>query len=280
MSKLTSCISDSAPDYEASVDASPYHDGRSILEVQHVEKIYGNRDIYTHALNGLTFEMKTGDFIALMGPSGSGKTTLLKCIAALENLTAGSILVDGVKLNKLKPHERTAFRSKHISFIFQDSNLLSTLTGYENIALPLSIQGIPAPKIHTRVQEIASTLGIENELMKFPSQMSGGQCQRVAAARAIITKPKIVLADEPTGSLDSRNATILLELLAHINQHYQCTILMVTHSALAASYAQRALFIKDGKLFTAVERPSNNRKLFFEELLDVQAFLSGEHHAR
>ncbi len=208
-----------------------------ILKVDDVEKYYGNKTNLTKAVNHITFSLDKGEFVGIMGASGSGKTTLLNCISTIDKVTAGHIYVDGKDITKIKGNNLNRFRREELGFIFQDFNLIDTLTAYENIALALSIQNVKPKEIEKRVNAIADKLGIDDVLKKYSYQMSGGQKQRVAAARALITNPKLVLADEPTGALDSKSARQLLESMKHINELLSATILMVTHDAFTASYA-------------------------------------------
>lgn len=210
-----------------------------------------------------------------MGPSGSGKTTLLNCISTIDSVTSGHIIVDGNDITELRGKKLSAFRREKLGFIFQDFNLLDTLTAHENISLALSISGIKPFEIKKRVENIARSLNIEDVLEKYPYQMSGGQQQRVAAARAMVTNPAIVLADEPTGALDSRSSQMLLTILEELNEKLLATILMVTHDAFTASYCQRILFIKDGKIFNEIHKGQKTRKEFFEEIIDVVSLLGG-----
>ncbi len=247
-----------------------------ILEVQNIEKYYGNRFNLTKAISGISFEVVKGEFVGIMGASGSGKTTLLNCISTIDKVTAGHIIINNEDITKLRGNKLNKFRREELGFIFQDFNLLDTLTCYENIALALTIQKIHAREIDYRVNEIAKKLDISNILKKYPYQVSGGQKQRVASARAIITNPKLVLADEPTGSLDSKSARQLLENFEFLNQKLQATILMVTHDAFTASYANRILFIKDGKIFNELVKGNSTRKQFFEKIIEVQTLLGGD----
>lgn len=248
----------------------------TILKVEKIEKYYGNKSSLTKAVDNISFEVKRGEFVAIMGASGSGKTTLLNVISTIDRVTCGHIYVSGKDITKLKGNELNKFRREHLGFIFQDFNLLDTLTAYENIALALSIQNIPASEIEKRVKEVSKSLDIENILHKFPYQMSGGQKQRVASARAIITNPKLVLADEPTGALDSKSAKMLLERFNHLNTEMDATILMVTHDAFTASYASRVIFIKDGHIFSEINRGDDTRKVFFDKIIDTVTLLGGD----
>lgn len=250
----------------------------SILEVNHIKKVYKTRMGADEviALRDVHFSVEPGEFVAIMGESGSGKTTLLNILASLDTPTAGKVLVDGKDFTMLRDNERAIFRRSNLGFIFQDFNLLDTLTAYENIALALSIQNTPAKKIDEKIKKIAKDLAIEEVLNKYPYQMSGGQKQRVASARAIITNPKLILADEPTGALDSKSAKLLLESLKHLNEELSATILMVTHDSFTASYAGRILFIKDGKIFHELRRGADSRKEFFNKIIDVVTLLGGD----
>ncbi len=232
--------------------------------------------VQTCALPLLSFEVDKGEFVAIMGASGSGKTTLLNCISTIDKVTAGNIYVGGQNITKLKSKALNKFRREELGFIFQDFNLLDTLTAYENIALALSIQNVSASEIDSRIRKVAYDLDIESVLRKYPYQMSGGQKQRVASARAIITNPKLVLADEPTGALDSKSAKMLLERFHYLNRDFLATILMVTHDAFTASYASRVIFIKDGKIFNELLRAGRSRKEFFDEIIDVVTMLGGD----
>ena len=247
----------------------------SILKVDKIEKYYGSRSSLTKAIDNLSFEVDKGEFVAIMGASGSGKTTLLNVISTIDNVTSGHIYVAGVDITKLKGNELNRFRREELGFIFQDFNLLYTLTAYENIALSLSIQNVSAKEIDAKIKKVAEELDIKDVLKKYPYQMSGGQKQRVASARAIITDPKLVLADEPTGALDSKSAKMLLEKFNYLDE-LGATILMVTHDAFTASYARRVIFIKDGKLFKELHRGNDTRKEFFDKIIDVVTLLGGD----
>ncbi len=246
------------------------------LAFRQLERVFGGAGNPTHALRGITFSVDEGQFVAVMGPSGSGKTTLLNCIATIDKPTSGSVVVGTTEVSRLRGRALAKFRREDLGFIFQDSNLIETLNGFENIALPLSIQGVSPSEIPGRVRDVAERLGVSDVLEKLPAQMSGGQRQRVAAARAIVGKPKLILADEPTGALDSRNSAVLLETLANMNRTMGATILMVTHDPFAASHAGRVLFVKDGQLFTELNRGSNSNKEFCARILEVQALLGGD----
>ena len=248
----------------------------TILRINNIEKYYGNKSSLTKAIDNISFEVGKGEFVSIMGASGSGKTTLLNCISTIDKVTAGDIYVDNEDITKLKGSRLNKFRREELGFIFQDFNLLDTLTAYENIALALSIQNTPAKEIETRVKQTARELGIEDVLKKYPYQMSGGQKQRVASARAIITNPKLVLADEPTGALDSKSARMLLESFNYLNKELNATILMVTHDAFTASYAGRVIFIKDGRIFNEIHKGDSTRKEFFDKIIDVVTLLGGD----
>ena len=248
----------------------------SVLKVDNIEKYYGSKANLTKAIDRISFEVEKGEYIGIMGASGSGKTTLLNCISTIDRVTAGNILINGMDITKLKGKHLSKFRREELGFIFQDFNLLDTLTAFENIALALSIQNVPAREIELRVRQTARELGIEDVLNKYPYQMSGGQKQRVASARAIITNPKLILADEPTGALDSRSSRMLLESFNFLNTELSATILMVTHDAFTASYAGRVIFIKDGKIFNEIRRGESTRKEFFDKIIDVVTLLGGD----
>ena len=247
-----------------------------ILSVSHLEKVYGSRGNRTTALSDLSFDVLPGEFVGIMGASGSGKTTLLNCVSTIDAPTSGSITVDGTDVTALRGAALSRFRRERLGFIFQDCNLLDTLTGFENIALSLTILGTPAGAIDARVTEAAALLGLERVLDKYPYQMSGGEQQRVAAARAIITHPALVLADEPTGALDSKAAGQLLRQLSALNQTGGATILMVTHDAFTASCCRRVVFLRDGKIFTQLERGGGDRRAFFQQIIRVVTQLGGE----
>ena len=247
-----------------------------VLKVKNIEKYYGSRSNLTKAIDDISFSIQEGEFVGIMGASGSGKTTLLNVISTIDRVTAGHIFVNDEDITKLKGNSLNKFRREKLGFIFQDFNLLDTLTAYENIALALSIQKVKPKEIEKKVIDVAKKLEIENILDKYPYQISGGQKQRVASARAIITNPKMVLADEPTGALDSKSARQLLETFEHLNQKLGATILMVTHDAFTASYAERIIFIKDGKIFNEIIKGEDTRKQFFEKIIEVQTLLGGD----
>lgn len=261
----------------ASIANAGTSDNRNVLlSVRDVQKVYGSREAITRALVDVSFDICEGEFVGVMGPSGSGKSTLLNCISTIDTVTSGSIILNGRDITQLRSRQLSKFRRDDLGFIFQDANLLDTLTGFENIALALTIKGEKADSVRAKVDRTADLLGVADVLQKYPRQMSGGQRQRVAAARAIVADPKLVLSDEPTGALDSRNAAVLLETLEVLNEKLHATIMMVTHDAVAASYADRILFIKDGKLFNELRRGDDDRTDFYQRILEVQAFLSGK----
>ena len=224
----------------------------------------------------MSFDVEPGEFVGIMGPSGSGKTTLLNCISTIDAVTSGHILVGGRDITAMSKRQLARFRRDELGFIFQDSNLLDTLNGYENIALALTIKHVSPARIPGLVEDMARTLGVEGVLKKYPYQMSGGQRQRVAAARAMVSDPRLILADEPTGALDSRNAAVMLETLEMMNRQLGATIMMVTHDAFAASFANRVLFIKDGAVFNELRRGNASRDEFFARIMEVVSFLGGE----
>ena len=248
----------------------------NILTIENISKYYGNKSNLTKAISNISMNVDKGEFIAIIGASGSGKTTLLNVISTIDKVTSGHIYIEGQDITKLKGNDLNRFRREELGFIFQDFNLLDTLTAYENIALALQIQNFKAKAIEQQIKVVARKLDIEDILNKYPYEMSGGQKQRVASARAIVTNPKLVLADEPTGALDSKSSKMLLERLQRLNQDYQTTILMVTHDAFSASYASKVIFIKDGKVFNQFNRGEATRKQFFDKIIDVVSLLGGD----
>lgn len=247
----------------------------SILEVRNLKKVYGSRGNLYPALDDINLDIKTGEFVGIMGPSGAGKTTLLNIIATIDRPTGGTVNIDGADIARMNEAQLASFRRNKLGFIFQDFNLLDSLTLKENIVLPLALSKTKTSEIEERVSEAAFTLGIEDVLNKYPYEVSGGQKQRTAAARAIIQNPSLILADEPTGALDSKSSAELLQCLTDLNGNRKATIMLVTHDAFAASYCKRIVFIKDGSLFTELVR-GGNRKEFFTRILDVLAVLGGE----
>ncbi len=247
-----------------------------MLQVQNIEKYYGDKNNVTKALDRVSFDVEPGEFLAIMGASGSGKTTLLNCISTIDTISAGKILLDGVSIDDLSEKELAKFRRERLGFVFQDSNLLDTLTIEENIGLALSLNHKEPKKVQDQVRKIARKLGITDVLPKFPYQVSGGQKQRAACARALVAGQSLLLADEPTGALDSRASRNLLEVLSAMNQDTGATILMVTHDAYSASYAKRVLFLKDGRVFNELLKGERGRPVFYHEILDVLAALGGD----
>ncbi len=248
----------------------------TILTTRKLRKEYGNRFNKQEVLKGIDLEVNKGEFVGIMGSSGSGKTTLLNVLCSIDKVTDGIVEINGQQLTKMKDRQLAAFRKDELGFIFQDYNLLDTLTVKENILLPLSIKKMEKSEIEKRFQEIVKILGIEDTLHKYPNQISGGQKQRASAARALITNPTIVFADEPTGALDSKSAAALLENMEQINQEREVTIMMVTHDAVAASYCSRVLFLKDGEIFTELYRGNQTRKEFFAQILHKHSTLGGD----
>ena len=246
-----------------------------ILKLDHIQKFYGNQGNITKAINDISFSVSEGEFVGIMGASGSGKTTLLNCISTIDTVSAGHIYLDGTDVTEIKEKALARFRRENLGFVFQDFNLLDTLTVSENIALALTINNVPVEQIDGKVREMAGTLNIADILDKYPYQVSGGQKQRCACARAIINKPKLILADEPTGALDSHSSQMLLSTMQSINEHLWATILMVTHDAFSASYANRILFLRDGVIFTEILKGRDSRKAFFEKILDVLTMMGG-----
>ena len=252
------------------------HMATPVLEVAHLEKVYGALGNVTRALNDVSFTVNRGEFVGIMGASGSGKSTLLNCVSTIDSATSGTIRINGQDVTRMKQAKLSQFRREELGFIFQDSNLLDTLTARESIALPLTIARTNSAEISTRVQDVAARLSISQVLDKYPYQMSGGQQQRVAAARALVTDPTMIMADEPTGALDSKSARLLLESLEALNRRLRATVLMVTHDSFAASYTSCVLFIRDGKIFTELRRGDTDRREFFDRIMEVVAMMGGE----
>ena len=248
---------------------------KEILRLEHIQKVYGNGGSITRAIREISFRVEEGEFVGIMGASGSGKTTLLNCISTIDAVSAGHIYLDGQDVTEIKPKDLARFRREKLGFVFQDFNLLDTLTIGENIALVLAINRTPASQVEEKVRAMAQRLSIQEILSKYPYQVSGGQRQRCACARALIHGPRLLLADEPTGALDSHAAQMLLTTFAGIHRQMGATILMVTHDALTASYAQRILFLRDGEIFTELRRGSETRGTFFEKILQVLTMLGG-----
>ncbi|MGI6069703.1 MAG: ABC transporter ATP-binding protein [Blautia sp.] len=248
----------------------------TVLKVENLEKFYKNKGSITKAVNHISFEVESGEYIGIMGASGSGKTTLLNCISTIDQVTAGHISIRGTDVTKMKEKELARFRREQLGFIFQDFNLLDTLTGRDNIALALAIAGEKPKVIDQKIEKISDALGVSGIIDKYPYEMSGGQRQRIACARAIVTNPSLILADEPTGALDSKSAGMLLENMGMLNERMGATILMVTHDAFTASYCHRILFLKDGKIFNELIRGNDSRKEFFNRIMQVVSILGGD----
>ena len=249
---------------------------QNILKIENLKKYYGTKNNITKAIDNISFSVNEGEFVAIMGASGSGKTTLLNCISTIDTVTAGKIIINGNDITEIKDRDIVSFRRNNLGFVFQDFNLLDTLTIAENISLSLIINKKNENKIDEMVNDIAKRLGIEGILDKFPYEVSGGQKQRCACARALINNPKLILEDEPTGALDSKSSRMLLETMDEINKKLNATILMVTHDAFSASFCQRILFLKDGNIFTEILKGSKTRKEFFNEILDILTLLGGD----
>ena len=255
--------------------ASEVNTMNEILKLDHIRKFYGNQGNITKAINDISFSVNEGEFVGIMGASGSGKTTLLNCISTIDTVSAGHIYLDRTDVTEIKEKALARFRRENLGFVFQDFNLLDTLTISENIALALTINNVPVEQIDGKVREMAGSLNITDILDKYPYQVSGGQKQRCACARAIINRPKLILADEPTGALDSHSSQMLLSTMQSINEQLGATILMVTHDAFSASYANRILFLRDGVIFTEILKGQDSRKAFFEKILDVLTMMGG-----
>lgn len=247
-----------------------------ILQLKNVTKYYGSGSVVTKALDGVSFTVSQGEFTAIMGSSGSGKSTLLNVISTIDKVSAGEIRLEGDNIADMKDHQLSAFRRDKLGFIFQEYNLLDTLTIRENIALPLNLKRLSVHDTKKEVERVAGALGVSDQLSKFPYELSGGQRQRAACARAIITSPALVLADEPTGALDSKNSRILMNTFELMNQSLNSTILMVTHDAVVGSYAGRVLCLKDGKIWSEINRGGRDRQTMYNEILSVMAALGGE----
>lgn len=248
----------------------------TILSGRKIRKVYGKKSTAQEVLKGIDMEVQEGEFVGIMGPSGSGKTTLLNVLASIDKATEGVIEISGHNLRTMKERELSNFRREQLGFIFQDYNLLDTLTVKENILLPLSISNISKKEAEARFQDLTKTLGIDDLANKYPNEISGGQKQRTSAARALISNPSVVFADEPTGALDSKAATALLSNLEKINLDKKVTIMMVTHDAVAASFCSRVLFLKDGQLYTELYKGEKDRTRFFQEIMSTQGVLGGD----
>ncbi|MBS4196293.1 ABC transporter ATP-binding protein [Lederbergia citri] len=249
-----------------------------VLEATNIKKVFGSKGNIHTALDDIELDVYKGEFVGIMGPSGAGKSTLLNVLSTIDVPTSGEIKIDGQNIIKLKEEDLADFRRDKLGFIFQDYNLIDTLTVKENIILPLSLANVPYYEIESRVERVSKALGIENILQSYPHSISGGQQQRTATARAIITNPSLIFADEPTGALDSKSAYMLLGTLAELNIQEKATILMVTHDAYAASFSNRVLFIKDGSIFTEIRKGDRSRKQFFGQIIDILATLGGGGH--
>ena len=268
-----------APHAQALLSGTPQsQQTQVILHLQNLTKMYGNArtKVATQALNGMNLDVYAREFISIMGPSGSGKTTLLNLLAGLDRPTSGDLWLQGENMSSLKASELALFRRRNLGFVFQDFNLLDTLTLAENVALPLSLDGQGGQKITQRVSEVMHFLGIADYMQRYPYEVSGGQQQRAAVARAVVHQPRLLLADEPTGNLDSASARSLLEMFQKLNAQQQATILMVTHDPFSASYSQRVVFIKDGRVFTHLQRTGSQQQ-FFQSILNTLAQLEGTH---
>lgn len=252
----------------------------TLLEINNVTKYFGNGDAVSKALNGVSFTMEKGEFTAIMGASGSGKSTLLNVIATIDRPSCGSIFLEGKDIAEMSEQNLAAFRRDRLGFIFQEYNLLDTLTVEENIVLPLNLRKYPVHETSERLKKVVASLEISDQLSKFPRQLSGGQRQRAACARALITQPALILADEPTGALDSANSKSLMQTFTYTNQSLGSTILMVTHDAVVGSYASRVLFLKDGKIWNELYRGDRSRQTMYHEILNTMAVLGGEADVR
>ena len=247
----------------------------AVLELSHVEKIYETDSTSTVAVHDVSFEITKGSFVGIIGASGSGKTTLLNMIATIDKATCGQIKIDDQDISELSENDLASFRREHLGFVFQEYNLLDTLTAYENIALALTIKRMPKDCIKRTITDLAEKLDISEVLSKFPYEISGGQRQRCACVRAIATNPSLILADEPTGALDSCSAKQLLDTFVMLSQKYRATILMVTHDALSASYCDKILFMQDGEIIASLEREQESKHGFFIRILETMAKLTG-----
>jgi len=247
-----------------------------MLKIEHLSKVYGGQVTY-RALDDISLTIEKGEFVGIMGPSGSGKTTLLNLVATIDKPTTGHVWINGQDIHKLRPNQLAKFRRRELGFVFQDFNLLNTLTAEENIVLPLTLEGERVKVMEEKVKRLAERFGITSILGKRTFEISGGQAQRTAIARAIIHSPKLLLADEPTGNLDSKSSRDVMETLENINRTDGTTMMLVTHDALAASYCHRVIFIKDGKLYNEIHR-GDNRQAFFQKIIDVLSLLGGNAH--
>ena len=250
----------------------------SLLVAQKVKKIYGNKFNRQEVLKGIDIKVESGEFVGIMGPSGSGKTTLLNVLSSIDHVSQGTIKIDGKDFTQMKDKELAEFRKHHLGFIFQDYHLLDTLTVKENIMLPLTVKKVPKKEAQQQFKVVAEELGILDVQNKYPNEISGGQKQRTSAARAFIHNPSIIFADEPTGALDSKAASDLLNKLSDLNEKLASTIVVVTHDPLAASFCSRVIFIKDGQVFTQLNKGDESRQAFFQDIIKTQGVLGGVQH--
>ena len=251
-------------------------DKKELLKLEHIQKWYDCGENAIKAIEDISFSIQEGEFVGIMGASGSGKTTMLNCISTIDTVSDGNIYLEGLDVTTINEKDIASFRRKNLGFIFQDFNLLDTLTVSENIALALTINRVPVKQVDTLVQKMAEKLNITDILEKYPYQISGGQKQRCACARALINNPKLILADEPTGALDSHSAKILLSTIQRINVEFGTTILMVTHDAYSASYASRILFLRDGAIFAEIQKENDTQQVFFDKILNVLTAMGGD----
>ena len=252
----------------------------NILEAKKIHKSYGNKFNKQEVLKGIDITIKEGEFVSIMGASGSGKTTLLNVLSSIDKVSSGTILIEGQEISGMKEKKLAEFRKNHLGFIFQEYNLLDTLTVKENILLPLSITNTPKKEANARFDSLAEELGIQEIQNKYPNEISGGQKQRTSAARAFIHEPSIIFADEPTGALDSKSASDLLNKMSSLNQKRKATIIMVTHDPVAASFSNRVIFIKDGRIYTQLNKGEETRQIFFKDIMKTQGILGGVQHER
>ncbi|MCF7755754.1 ABC transporter ATP-binding protein [Paenibacillus xylanexedens] len=246
-----------------------------ILEAKKIHKVYGNKLNKQEVLKGIDLGVSKGEFVGIMGPSGSGKTTLLNVLSSIDRVSQGTIDIEGKEFTGMKEKQLAEFRKHHLGFIFQEYNLLDTLTVKENVLLPLSITNIPKQEAHRKFEQIARELGIYELKDKYPSEISGGQKQRTSASRAFVHEPSIIFADEPTGALDSKSASDLLGKLSDMNSARKATIIMVTHDPVAASYCSRVIFIRDGQIYTQLNKGDESRQSFFNDIIKTQGVLGG-----
>ncbi|GGN54575.1 ABC transporter ATP-binding protein [Oceanobacillus indicireducens] len=250
--------------------------GETVLQARNVHKTFGTKGNTQHVLKGIDLHVTRSEFVGIMGPSGSGKTTLLNVLATIDHTTDGTVLIDDEDISKLSNTALSTFRRNKLGFIFQDYNLLDTLTVKENILLPISLSKMSKRKAESKFTAIADVFDIRALAKKYPHELSGGQKQRTAAGRALIHQPSIVFADEPTGALDSKSASSLLDVMEKVNQQRGVTVVMVTHDPVASSYCSRVVFLRDGKIYSELYRGDKTRHAFFNEIMDVQAVLGGD----